>query len=126
VRVVAALIERDGRVLVTRRHDKGERAGLWEFPGGKVEQGEGEPDALVRELVEELGVTVRVGELYGRLSHDYPDLHVDLALYRAELLPGPEPRALEAADLRWPLRRELTALPFCEADVPLLQKLASD
>ena len=124
ITVVAAFIERDGAVLVTRRHDKGERAGLWEFPGGKVEAGEAEPAALWRELDEELGVSVRVGALYDRLEHSYPDVHVELALYFAQLEPGADPRPLQAAELRWVPRRDLLALPFCEADIPLLQRLA--
>src|SRR6266851_356893 len=77
VLVVAALIERGGEVLVARRKEEGERAGLWEFPGGKVEAGEGERAALARELREELGVRVQVGELYARLEHIYPDLQVE-------------------------------------------------
>lgn len=124
VRVVAAFIERAGAVLLTRRHDKGERAGLWEFPGGKVEAGEAEEAALVRELQEELGVDVAVGSLYGRTEHAYPDVHVALALFHAELVPGKDPQPLEAAELRWVPRAEMIRLPFCEADVPLLEKLA--
>jgi 8-oxo-dGTP diphosphatase len=123
VTVVAALIERGGEVLVTKRHDKGERAGLWEFPGGKVEAGEDEQIALVRELDEELGVLVEVGALFGRVEHTYPDLHVSLALYRATLAPGADPRPLQAADLQWLPRWQLKALPFCEADIPLLARL---
>jgi len=124
VRVVAALIERDGRVLITRRHERGERAGLWEFPGGKVEPGENDRGALVRELIEELGVLVRVGALFDGVEHAYPDVHVDLILYRAELEPGDEPRPLQAAEMRWAAPDELRALPFCEADVPLLARVA--
>ena len=126
VRVVAALVERNGAFLVTRRHDQGARAGLWEFPGGKVEAGEEETAALVRELREELGVETRVGALYDRVHHRYPEVHVELALYYTELLPGKEPLPLAAADLRWLPRAELTRLPFCEADVPLLAKLAAE
>ncbi len=125
VRVVAALIERGNEALVTRRHDKGERAGLWEFPGGKIEPGEAEAEALVRELAEELGVSVKVGALFGTVAHQYPDVHVELLLFRAELLPGKEPLPLQAAELRWVPLAELPALPFCEADVPLLRRLAS-
>ena len=124
VRVVAAFIERAGAVLLTRRHDRGERAGLWEFPGGKVEAGEAEQAALVRELQEELGVDVIVGALCGRVEHSYPDVHVDLVLYEAELVPGSDPQPLEAAEMRWVPRAQMLELPFCEADVPLLEKLA--
>ena len=126
VLVVAALIERGGEVLVARRKEEGERAGLWEFPGGKVEPGEGERAALARELREELGVRVQVGELYARLEHIYPDLQVELALYRATLHDREEPRPLTADELRWVPRRALPGLPFCEADVPLLTQVAEE
>ena len=126
VLVVAALIERGGEVLVARRKEEGERAGLWEFPGGKVEPGEGERAALARELREELGVRVQVGELYARLEHIYPDLQVELALYRARLHELEDPRPLTAQELRWVPRRELPGLPFCEADVPLLTQVAEE
>jgi len=126
VLVVAALIERAGEVLVARRKEAGERAGLWEFPGGKVEPGEGERAALARELREELGVRVHVGELYARLEHIYPDLQVELALYRARLHEKEEPHPLTAEELRWVPRHALPGLPFCEADVPVLTRLAED
>jgi 8-oxo-dGTP diphosphatase len=126
VLVVAALIERSGEVLVARRKEEGERAGLWEFPGGKVEPGEGERAALARELREELGVRVQVGELYARLEHIYPDLQVELALYRARLHELEDPHPLTAQELRWVPRRELPGLPFCEADVPLLTQVAEE
>ena len=123
---MAALIARAGEVLVARRKEAGERAGLWEFPGGKGEPGEGERAALARELREELGVRVQVGELYARLEHIYPDLQVELALYRARLHENEEPRPLTAEELRWVPLRELPALPFCEADVPVLTRLAEE
>ncbi len=124
--VVAAVIERGDEVLVSKRFPKGERAGLWEFPGGKVEPGEAERVALVRELREELGVRAQVGELYARVEHIYPDVQVELALYRASLAPSEEPRPLQSDELRWVRRRELPGLPFCEADVPLLTRLAEE
>ena len=126
VLVVAALIERSGEVLVARRKEQGERAGLWEFPGGKVGPGGGERAALALELREELGVRVQVGELYARLEHIYPDLQVELALYRARLHELEDPRPLTAQELRWVPRRELPGLPFCEADVPLLTQVAEE
>jgi 8-oxo-dGTP diphosphatase len=126
VLVVAAVIEREGEVLVSLRRPKGERASLWEFPGGKVEPGEGERAALFRELREELGVRAHVGEEYARLEHEYPDLVVELALYRCALHAGEEPEALSAQEVRWVARRDLPALPFCEADVPVLSLLAEE
>ena len=126
VLVVAGVIERGGKVLVSLRRPRGERASLWEFPGGKVEPGEGERAALARELREELGVRVHVGEEYARVEHIYPDLQVELALYRCALHTGEEPRALQCEEVRWISRRELPGLPFCEADVPILVRLAEE
>ena len=126
VLVVAAVIERDGKVLVSLRRPKGERASLWEFPGGKVEPDEGERAALARELREELGVRAIVGEEYARVEHIYPDLQVELALYRCALHAGEEPRPLAGEAVRWVLRRDLPGLDFCEADVPILIQLAED
>jgi 8-oxo-dGTP diphosphatase len=124
--VVAAVIERGGMVLVTLRRPKGERASLWEFPGGKVEPGEGERAALARELKEELGVRVQIGEEVARVEHIYPDLQVELALYRCALHEKEEPRALQCEEVRWISKRELPGLQFCEADVPVLVKLAEE
>jgi 8-oxo-dGTP diphosphatase len=121
-----ALIDADRRILLTQRPPGRAMAGLWEFPGGKVEPGEGERAALARELREELGVRVQVGELYARLEHIYPDLQVELALYRATLHDREDPRPLTAEELRWVPRRALPGLPFCEADVPLLTQVAEE
>ena len=126
VLVVAAVIESKGKVLVSLRRSKGERASLWEFPGGKVEPGEGERAALARELREELGVRASIGEEYARVEHIYPDLQVELALYRCALHAGQEPRPLACDQIRWVSRRDLPGLPFCEADVPLLTRLAEE
>jgi 8-oxo-dGTP diphosphatase len=126
VLVVAAIIERNGRVLVSLRRPKGERASLWEFPGGKVEAGEGERAALARELREELGVSVSIGEEYARVEHRYPDVQVELALFRCALHAGHEPRPLACEEVRWVARRDLPGLPFCEADVPVLTLLAEE
>jgi 8-oxo-dGTP diphosphatase len=126
VLVVAAVIEREGRVLVTLRRPKGERASLWEFPGGKVEPGEGERAALARELREELGIKVHIGEEYARVDHLYPDVEVELALYRCTLAAGAEPQPLQCEKAAWVARRDLPGLPFCEADVPILSQLAEE
>ncbi len=125
VLVVAALIERGGDVLVARRHPRGQRAGKWEFPGGKLETGESERQALAREIREELGVACGVGELFGRVQHRYPDIFVVLALYRTTLFGG-EPRALGSAELRWVPKESLAAMDFCEADVPLIETLLGE
>ncbi len=123
VRVVAAVVRRDGRILVTRRKDDAERGGLWEFPGGKVEAGEVEGDALRREIREELGCALEVGRLLLRHSHRYPDLEVELAFYACALPDGEEPQALGVGAIEWAAAGTLASRPFCEADVPVLAEL---
>ena len=124
VRVVAAVIRRDGRILVTRRHGHAERGGQWEFPGGKIEPGEAEPAALEREIREELDCGVAVGPLLARTTHRYPDLEVELAFYACTLLPGAEPRLVGAAAMEWTPPERLASYDFCEADLPVLPVLA--
>ena len=123
VRVVAAVVRRDGRILVTRRKDDAERGGLWEFPGGKVEEGEEEGDALRREIREELGCVLEVGRLLLRHCHRYPDLEVDLAFYACALPDGEVPQALGVEAIEWAAQGTLASRPFCEADVPVLAEI---
>jgi 8-oxo-dGTP diphosphatase len=125
VRVVAALIAADrdpSRFLVQQRLPDKSRANLWEFPGGKVEPGETDEAALAREAQEELDVSLQVGERLWDTVHTYADLTVELVLYRARITRG-EPKALGAQALRFASPTEMKALPFCEADVPLLDVL---
>ena len=129
VLVVAALIEsseRPGAFLVQQRLPGKSRALLWEFPGGKVEPGEGEPRALARECQEELAVALEVGRRLWSCVHEYTDLVVELVLYAARIRQGEgEPRAMGAHALRWCTPAQMRALPFCEADLPLLEELAA-
>ncbi|MBN8225959.1 (deoxy)nucleoside triphosphate pyrophosphohydrolase [Corallococcus macrosporus] len=128
VRVVAALIPRPGpedggpRYLVQQRLPGGSRALLWEFPGGKVEAGETDEAALARECREELDVELSVGRRLWEARHTYPDLTVELVLYAATLVSG-EPKPLGAHQLAFHTPTEMQALPFCEADVPLVDDL---
>jgi len=125
VRVVAALIADGGepmRYLVQQRPPHKARGLLWEFPGGKVEAGESDAEALVRECREELAVELRVGGLCHVTRHAYADLVVTLALYGARIQSG-EPQPLECHALRFATPEEMADLPFCEADVPLLRDL---
>lgn len=124
VLVVAAVIRRGDSILVTRRKEDGERGGKWEFPGGKVEPGEAEPAALVREIHEELGCAVEVGPFLARHVHRYPDLEVELAFYGCALPAGAEPRAIGVAALEWAARGTLERYDFCEADLPVLPLLS--
>jgi 8-oxo-dGTP diphosphatase len=122
VRVVAALLRRGEAVLVQQRRPGGPRGLLWEFPGGKVEPGETDAEALARECREELAVEIEVGALAAQNVHRYPDLEVDLVLYECRLHAG-EPVALHAHALRFQPAASLTELAFCEADRPFLHRL---
>ena len=122
VEVVAALIWRGDRFLACQRPAHKARGLLWEFVGGKVEPGESKEEALVRECREELGVTVRVGEVFTELTHVYPDLTVRLTLFHAAIPEG-EPQKLEHNDLRWITVGEMDDYPFCPADETILRKL---
>ena len=126
VRVVAALISHPadpGRFLVQQRLPGKSRPLLWEFPGGKVEAGESDEHALVRECREELTVELVVGERSWSCVHAYADLEVELVLYRAFITAG-EPKALQAQELRFVTPEQMKDLPFCEADLPLIEALA--
>jgi 8-oxo-dGTP diphosphatase len=127
VRVVAALIPHPddaGRFLVQQRLPGSSRALLWEFPGGKVEPGETEPAALVRECREELAVELEVGDRLWEGRHGYSDLTVELVLYAARIRSG-QPQALGAHELRFLAPVQMRELPFCEADLPLLDALVA-
>jgi len=122
IRVVAAVIERDGRVLASLRHPRAGRRAQWEFPGGKVEPGESESTALTREIREEMGVDCTPGKLLRRMVHEYPEVEVELAFYRVELGEG-EPQPLGMAEIRWVERDRLETLDFLDADRAFVAEL---
>jgi len=120
--IVAAVIVRDGRVLACERSAPPEAAGKWEFPGGKIEPGETDAEALVRECAEELGVRVEVGD---RVGPDVPLAHgrAVLRVFAVRLLDGGSPRALEHAAMRWLAVGELGDVPWLPADEPIVAEL---
>ena len=127
LRVVAACIEQAGRgVLIQQRPHYKAQGGLWEFPGGKVEEFENDTDALVRECAEELGVRVRVGELLWSVVHSYPDRIVQLCIYRVFLEDKTDPHPHDALVLRWVDRSQLGRFDFCPADIPFVQQLQNE
>jgi 8-oxo-dGTP diphosphatase len=119
--VTAAVVERDGFLLVTRRLEGTHLAGHWEFPGGKCEQGESPEDCLARELTEELGVTAVVGEEIYRTDYEYSDRLLNLRFFRCEL--RGEPLAILGQEIRWVPRTELHPLSFPPADAELVRML---
>ena len=126
--VAAALIDPDGRVLIAERPPGKAMAGLWEFPGGKIEPGEAPETALIRELHEELGITVKPACLapFTFASHGYPQFHLLMPLYLCRRWEGtPEPR--EHSAIKWIRPRDLIAnpdaFPLPPADLPLLPML---
>lgn len=119
--VVAAVIERDGRFLMTRRLEGTHLAGKWEFPGGKCEPGEAHDACLARELDEELGVQCEVGEEIFTVEHAYPERTVRLHFHRAMLLADPSPQ--QGQEMRWVARWELRSLELPDADQGLVDLL---
>ncbi len=117
------MIRREGRILLTQRPlDSGHLPGYWEFPGGKPEPGESPEQALARELREELGVEISVGEEIMAVRHSYPEKTVDIRFFEATIISGvPEPR--EVQDLRWVTTEELRTMQLPEADRPLVEAL---
>ncbi|MBN2577023.1 MAG: (deoxy)nucleoside triphosphate pyrophosphohydrolase [Deltaproteobacteria bacterium] len=116
IRLVAAVIERDGRYLITQRRPSAVLPGLWEFPGGRVEEGETDEEALRRELRERLGAEVLVKARMAHRVHRYDGYSVDLNLFHADIAPGQEPQAVRVAELRWVPSNEFEKYPFPAAD----------
>ena len=123
--VVAALIWQNNRFLICRRPPHKTRGLLWEFVGGKVENGETKQQALIRECMEELAVKVRVDDVYMQLVHEYPDMTVELTLFNAAIVAG-EPQLLEHTEIRYISVDEIDRFDFCPADVEILKKLKAD
>jgi 8-oxo-dGTP diphosphatase len=125
IRVVAAVLrDARGRVLVAQRPEGKPYAGLWEFPGGKVEPGEAVETALRRELREELGIEVRSCQPRLTLWHDYPERQVELCVWTVGHYAG-DARGLEGQALRWLAVTELRSIGLLPADLPIIEQLES-
>ena len=122
---VGILIDDAGRALVTRRAPDAHQGGLWEFPGGKVEENETILAALARELREELGLLVEATEALMVLDHDYGDKQVRLDVHRVTRWSG-EPRGLEGQPLAWQQPEELRDWAVPAANRPILERLLAD
>ena len=119
--VTAAVIERDGRFLLTRRQKGAHLEGLWEFPGGKCDPGETLEACLQRELIEELAATAEVGDCLLKIIHRYPERAVELHFLQCRLQGEPVPQL--GQEMRWATRAELGTLEFPPADSELIDLL---
>lgn len=119
LQVVCALIEEAGRVLAARRSLTQSLPLKWEFPGGKVESGESEAEALVREINEELGIGIEVGKALDPVTHAYPDFTITLRPMRCRITSS-RPNPHEHAEIAWCTPDELRSLDWAPADVPVV------
>jgi len=122
LQVVAAVMEKDGRLLCAQRPDSGELAGTWEFPGGKVESGESHSQALEREIDEELGLGIQAGEHIITVEHRYATFSISLHAYQTTILSG-EPHCTEHQSVRWLRVDDLRTLHWAPADLPIVELL---
>ena len=122
VRVVAGMIEKDGRYLITQRRPGATLPLLWEFPGGRVEEGESDEAALARELLEEMCLTVAVNERVIHVEHSYADYDIDFRVYRCALIAGTI-RHIRVHDHRWVMPTELDRYEFPAADEKTMRLL---
>jgi 8-oxo-dGTP diphosphatase len=125
IRVVAAVLEKDGRYLITQRRPAAVLPLLWEFPGGRVEEGEADASALKREFSHRLGASIEVGKLISFVTHPYEHYAVDLFLYECRILGGElERRAVN--EFKWVTSAEFEQYPFTPADEASMNKLLGE
>ncbi len=123
IRVVAAVMERDGRYLITQRRASAVLPMMWEFPGGRVEEGETDQQALSRELLHRLGVEIEVGKLISFVSHPYESYVVDLFLYECSLVNEGSLAPLAVSAYKWVASSDFDQYPFTPADEASMNKL---
>lgn len=119
--VAAGVVERDGRIMICRRKPDVHNGLKWEFPGGKLEKGEGPEAALKRELMEELGIDVEVGRVKDVLMHAYPDRDVLILFYGCRILSG-EPKTIDCEAIAWAKPEELAAYDFADGDFNFIKR----
>jgi mutator protein MutT len=122
IEVAAGLVFRSGKLLITQRYPEAHLGGLWEFPGGKRHADETFEACLHRELMEELGIQVAVGDLVESIEHTYPEKKVLLKFFRCDWLSG-EPQAIGCPAFRWITCADIDKYEFPPADARLLKKL---
>ena len=122
IEVVAAVIEKDDKIFCAQRNLTKSMGGKWEFPGGKIEVGETNEEALVREISEEFDSEIKVNEYIMTVEHDYPTFHITMHAYLCTLVNG-ELKLKEHNDSTWLTRDKLLTLDFADADKPIVNKL---
>ncbi|AEP93001.1 MULTISPECIES: 8-oxo-dGTP diphosphatase MutT [Bacillus] len=126
IKVAAAVIQNDkNMILCALRSPTMSLANLWEFPGGKLEEGENAQEALVREIHEELGCKIEVGEIIADIHHEYEKIIINLISIQAKIIEG-EPFAKEHSELRWVPVSELESLEWAPADIPTVNLLKNE
>ncbi len=123
-RVVAAIIEKDGKIFATQR-GYGDWKGWWEFPGGKIEPGETPEEALVREIREELDIGIAIDRFYTTVEYDYPEFHLEMDCFLCHITEG-EPVLLEHDAAKWLAKDELSSVKWLPSDVELIGQLSGD
>ncbi|MFY9505387.1 MAG: 8-oxo-dGTP diphosphatase MutT [Caldicoprobacterales bacterium] len=122
IKVTAGIIVDNDRVLITRRAAKESFAGGWEFPGGKIEAGEGPKECLARELKEELAIETEVGDFITLVEHDYKDISISLAAYYCNILKG-QIKVSVHDSYKWVKISDLLTYDLLPADIPIAKKL---
>ena len=123
--VVAALIRENNKFMICQRPVNKDRGLLWEFVGGKVEQGETKEQALIRECQEEPAITISVGKEFMDVVHEYPDITVHLTLLNASIIDG-KLKLVEHSDIRWLTPDEIPQYDFCPADTEILKRIRGE
>ena len=122
IHVAVGVIVQQRQILLALRNSKQHQGGKWEFPGGKLEAGEGVQQALVRELQEEIGITVTDSRPFMQLQYDYPEKTVLLDIWLVQGFSG-EPHGREGQPLRWVNVEELSSLAFLDANQPIVERI---